>query len=187
MLNLFFVLAIASFVLFILILVARVQLIKHYRRVTNASRFTVFLSWLLIIIFFGSLGGIVYGVGHPNALPHFHYNRHKQETLQTKLQQKEAKQKAKQKVAKLEKKVKFAYTPVNPKLDGNGEAKVKFILPRQTTVRVIGAHSGVIYATFSSSNKVKEISKAFNNSGDYLVKVTTNGKTTNYKMTIADQ
>ena len=187
MLNLIYLLTIISFVLFILILVIRVQIIKHHHRVTNASRFTVFLSWLLILIFFGSLGGVIYGVGHPNALPHFHYNRHKQVTLQTKLQQKEAKQKAKQKVEKLEKKVKFAYTPIKPKLDGNGEAKIKFILPKHTTVRVIGAHSGVIFNTFSSSNKVSEISKTFNNSGDYLVKVTTNGKTTNYKMTIADQ
>src|SRR5699024_7039948 len=101
MLNLFFVLAILSFLAFILMLVIRVQIIKRHRRITNASRFTVFLSWLLILIFFGSLGGIIYGVSNPGALPHFHYNRHKQETLQTKLQEKKAQRQAKEKAARL--------------------------------------------------------------------------------------
>ncbi|WP_283574456.1 hypothetical protein [Limosilactobacillus ingluviei] len=179
MLNLFFVLAILSFVAFILMLVIRVQIIKCHNRITNPSRFTVFLSWLLILVFFGSLGGIIYGVSNPGALPHFHYNRHKQETLQTKLQEKKA--------GHLSKKVKFAWTPVEPSLNADSIAKVSFILPQNTQVRVIGHNSGMIYAAFSSGKQPTKHQVRLNSAGDYDVKVTTGSKTTMYSLSVADQ
>lgn len=179
MLNLFFVLAILSFVAFILMLVIRVQIIKCHNRITNPSRFTVFLSWLLILVFFGSLGGIIYGVSNPGALPHFHYNRHKQEILQTKLQEKKADH--------LSKKVKFAWTPVEPSLNADGIAKVSFILPQNTQVRVIGHNSGMIYAAFSSGKQPTKHQVRLNSAGDYDVKVTTGSKTTMYSLSVADQ
>ncbi|KRN44659.1 hypothetical protein [Limosilactobacillus ingluviei] len=179
MLNLFFVLAILSFVAFILMLVIRVQIIKCHNRITNPSRFTVFLSWLLILVFFGSLGGIIYGVSNPGALPHFHYNRHKQETLQTKLQEKKADH--------LSKKVKFAWTPVEPSLNADGIAKASFILPQNTQVRVIGHNSGMIYAAFSSGKQPTKHQVRLNSAGDYDVKVTTGSKTTMYSLSVADQ
>ncbi|WP_283578943.1 hypothetical protein [Limosilactobacillus ingluviei] len=179
MLNLFFVLAILSFVAFILMLVIRVQIIKCHNRITNPSRFTVFLSWLLILVFFGSLGGIIYGVSNPGTLPHFHYNRHKQEILQTKLQEKKADH--------LSKKVKFAWTPVEPSLNADGIAKVSFILPQNTQVRVIGHNSGMIYAAFSSGKQPTKHQVRLNSAGDYDVKVTTGSKTTMYSLSVADQ
>lgn len=179
MLNLFFVLAILSFVAFILMLVIRVQIIKCHNRITNPSRFTVFLSWLLILVFFGSLGGIIYGVSNPGTLPHFHYNRHKQETLQTKLQEKKADH--------LSKKVKFAWTPVEPSLNADGIAKVSFILPQNTQVRVISHNSGMIYAAFSSGKQPTKHQVRLNSAGDYDVKVTTGSKTTMYSLSVADQ
>ena len=187
MLNLFFVLAILSFLAFILMLVIRVQIIKRHRRITNASRFTVFLSWILILIFFGSLGGIIYGVSNPGALPHFHYNRHKQETLQTKLQEKKAQRQAKEKAARLAKKVKFAWTPGEPSLNADGIAKVSFILPKNTQVRIIGHNSGMIYAAFSSGSQPDKHQVRLNSAGDYDIKVTTGGKTTMYSLSVADQ
>lgn len=187
MLNLFFALAILSFLAFILMLVIRVQIIKCHNRITNPSRFTVFLSWLLILVFFGSLGGIIYGVSNPGVLPHFHYNRHKQETLQTKLQEKKAQREAKKKADHLSKKVKFAWTPVEPSLNADGIAKVSFILPQNTQVRVIGYNSGMIYAAFSSGKQPTKHQVRLDSAGDYDVKVTTGSKTTMYSLSVADQ
>ena len=57
--------AIISFVLFIIMLVVRLRRIRRTGDYSNAGHFTVFFSWLLIIVFFVSISGIAYGAARP--------------------------------------------------------------------------------------------------------------------------
>lgn len=184
--------AVGCFVLFILLLIIRAHHIRKTGNYRNAGKFTIFLSWLLIIIFFVSISGIAYGATNPTGFNHLqtlaadqvqrvsdhHFNiaikpKHDKKGTATR-QSSSAENNSPKKVS---------WTPENPTLK-DGNAKVTFTVPKETTVTVKGHVHHQQYGKIKATTTAKKSSMNFDYAGQYDVVINQNGQQRTATLTI---
>lgn len=181
--------AIGCFVLFILLLIGRAHHIRKTGNYGNAGKFTVFLSWLLIICFFVSISGIAYGATNPAGFNNVQtvvteqvqkIGHHQSNAKSTAGQQKPAAHHATSKTISAKE---VSWTPENPLLK-NGISKVTFTVPKETTVTVKGHVHHQEYGKIKTGAEAKQESMKFDYAGQYDVVINQNGQQRTATLTI---
>ncbi len=165
--------AIGCFVLFILLLVGRAHRIRKTGKYGNAGKLTIVLSWLLIICFFVSISGIAYGATNPIGFDRLtsqvtdqvsnvvhHHDRQAATSHHSST--------ADHHSSDATEPTKVSWTPTNPHLQ-NGSVKVKFTVPKATTVEVKGHVHHQQYGKIVTNNIAKHSTIEFSYAGEYDV------------------
>ncbi len=172
------VIAIVCFVLFILLLIRRAHRIRKTGNYSNAGKFTIFLSWLLLIVFFISISGIAYGAANPTGFDHLQtvaadqvakVSHHDQSSA--KLQTRASKHNH---PAESTEPKKVSWSPETPQLK-SGEAKVTFTVPKSTTVVIKGHLHHQQYGKISTDDRSKKSTIKFTYAGQYDVEINQDG------------
>lgn len=150
----------ASAVLFLLTFLMQVH---RLRRGFNAQpgRFRVFINWLLIIIFIGSLGGLIWtrfstspangsvasssssSSSSSSAVVH-HHNHYSR----------------------------VSWKPADLVLNENGEAKATFKIPAGTKVKIIGQRTQTVYKVFRAKKDDRRVKYTFKYAARYQIAIT---------------
>lgn len=178
--------AVGCFVLFILLLIIRAHRIRRTGNYGNAGKFTVFLSWLLIIGFFVSISGIAYGATDPAGFDHLqkvainkvHSFRHHDDQKQPAAK---SSQHDDEKDTANDEEV--TWTPEHPELDGDS-VNVKFTVPEDTKVVVQGHVHHQEYGRISADDETVTKTISFDYAAKYDVIITHDGEKTTKTLTI---
>lgn len=178
--------AITSFVLFIIMLVFRLRKIRKTGDYSNAGHFTVFFSWLLIIVFFVSISGIAYGAARPaqfNELTsNLHLDHHTKSTssnhsAQSHLQSVNSSDESSSPDSSV-KAPNVVWTPHNPEIaDGSSFVRVRFLIPAKTSITVKGHVHHQRYGYVPADDDKQDVTLKFSDSGKYDVVINHGGKT----------
>ncbi|MCI5811983.1 MAG: hypothetical protein MRZ92_00420 [Lactobacillus sp.] len=179
--------AIICFVLFIIMLVVRLRRIRRTGDYGNAGHFTVFVSWLLIIVFFLSISGIAYGAARPAQFNQLtagldsHLHPHKAASNQTSHHATNTSSTSSSSESSSEssdKTPKVVWTPHNPEIaDGSSLVRVRFLIPANTGVTVRGHEHHQRYGYAPATDEKQDVTMKFSNEGTYDVIITHAGKT----------
>lgn len=172
------VIAIACFVLFILLLIRRARRIRKTGNYSNAGRFTIFLSWLLLIVFFISISGIAYGATNPTGFDHLQtvaadqvakVSHHHQSSAES-----QTKESSHTRPSQSTEPKKVIWSPETPQLK-SGEARVTFTVPQSTTVMIKGHLHHQQYGKISADDHAKKSTIKFTYAGQYDVEINQDG------------
>lgn len=136
-------------------------------------RVRALLSWLLVFIFVGSIGGTIYLSVHDNELP-------SKTTSNTKTQKASSSSSTPKAVPNLE----VTYSPKEPIIYNDG-VEVSFKVPAKAKLKIIAHFSGLTYKTFTNdTNKTKDFKFNFDEASTFDLVVTRNGHNKTQKITI---
>lgn len=166
--------AIGCFILFILMLIGRAHHIRKTGKYGNAGKFTILISWLLIICFFVSISGIAYGAANPtgfsrltNQVTNVVNQHHHQQATTTNHHSSTADHQSRTTTDPKE----VSWTPENPRLK-NSAVKVKFTVPKETTVTIKGHLHHQQYGKITADETAKHSTIKFTYAGQYDVIIT---------------
>ena len=182
--------AIISFVLFIIMLVVRLRRIRRTGDYGNAGHFTVFFSWLLIIVFFVSISGIAYGAARPaqfnqltSNLDH-HLHSHAKSNDSNQATQKNSSSQASKSSDESDsssssaKTPNVVWSPHDPEIaDGSSVVRVRFLVPANTSVTVKGHLHHQRYGYVPADDQKQDVTLKFTDAGKYDVVINHGGKT----------
>lgn len=157
--NIFIGVAVAAFVLFIILYLVQIHRLRNGNNRPLGS-FRVFVNWVLLLLIIVGVGGAIYTAVNPSAFG----GQQKQSAKPDDSYQVSNKSAATS--------GKVSWEPTTIRLDGDDEAKITFTIPKRTKVRILGHRTGNVYkvmkAKSTSYTKVVKLSDA----GKYDVEIT---------------
>lgn len=166
----------ASAVIFILKLLFQMGRIRHGSNM-NPGRLGVLFNWILIIVFVGSLGGLIYGFVNPEA-----YQSHSKPAQTVSSSSSSSSSSSATTDTEADR---VTWTPKRAKLNDNGEAKVRFTIPAGYKVQIVGHKYGSKYKTFKRVNHERTAKFTFSDAGEYdIICIAKNGDKRTYHLRI---
>lgn len=173
--TILWILLVASAVIFILKLLFQMGRIRRGRN-ANPGRLSVLSNWVLIIVFVGSLAGLVYSFVNPYA---FQSQNHSDQVASS------SSSLSSSPVASTTESDRVTWSPKRVRLNDNGEAKVRFIIPAGYKVRIVGHKYGSEYRVFKRVNHERTAKYTFGDAGEYdIICIAKNGDKKTYHLRV---
>ncbi|KRM10488.1 hypothetical protein FD16_GL001190 [Paucilactobacillus suebicus DSM 5007 = KCTC 3549] len=173
-------------VLAVLALIFLILIYKHYRKTVVEGRpeslafVRIALSWLLLIVFVGSLGGAAYATVRGHSSSSQAADNSSSSSSESVVSSSSS---STTKLAKLG----FSFSPKKPVLS-DGSVKVKFKVSPKTKLTIKGHYSGDLYKSFKANKDTKQenFKYTFSTGGTYDVIATRNGKSVTKQIVVSD-
>lgn len=157
--NIFIGVAIAAFVLFIILYLVQIHRLRSGNN-QPLGRFRVFVNWILLLLVVVGVGGAIYTAVNPSAFG----GQQKQAAKPD-----DAYQVTNESAASSGK---VSWEPKSVRLDSDDEAKVGFSIPKKTKVRILGHNSGNVYKVLKARSKAYTKIVKFTDAGKYDIEIT---------------
>lgn len=185
--------AITCFILFIFLLIIKMRKIRKTGNYKNAGCFTIFFSWILIIVFLVCIGGITYGSIRPAQFNqvtsdinnHFHHHHKSTSTHHHKKVASSSSSKSSSSSSNSQTNTPdVVWSPDNPAITNGKAVRVRFLIPANTSVTVQGHRYHRLFGSVPAAKDKQDVTIKFTDSGTYDIIVKYKGQTYTKQMII---